>query len=105
MATIVAAGDIGGNFLTGEMESYPLMEAAVAGISGTVWFRERKNGKTLVEIDLDNTPEAGVHPAHIHVNSAAEGGTVIVPLSNLDGTSGKGLTDVSADRKCQSAYL
>lgn len=98
LATIVAAGDIGGNILTGEMESYPLMEAAVADISGTVLFKERKNGKTLVEIELENTPDGGVHPAHIHANSAVEGGTVIIPLTNVNGTTGKSLTDVSADK-------
>jgi hypothetical protein len=98
LATIVAAGDIGGNILTGEMESYPLMEAAVADISGAVIFKERKNGKTLVEIELENTPGGGVHPAHIHANSAVEGGTVIIPLTNVNGTTGKSLTDVSADK-------
>jgi Cu/Zn superoxide dismutase len=98
LATVVATGDIGSNLLTGEMESYPLMEAAVAGISGNVWFKERKNGKTLVEIELENTPDGGVHPAHIHANSAVEGGTVIIPLSNLNGTTGKSLTDVTADK-------
>lgn len=98
LATVVAAGDIGGNLLTGEMESYPLMEVAVEGISGTVLFKERINGKTLVEIELENTPEGGIHPVHIHANSAAEGGSVIIPLSNVDGTKGKSLTDVSADK-------
>lgn len=98
LATVVTTGDIGGNVLTGETVSYPLTEAAVEGISGTVWFKERKNGKTLVEIELENTPDGGIHPAHIHANSVVESGTVIIPLSNVNGTSGKSLTDVSADK-------
>jgi hypothetical protein len=98
LGTVVSSGDIGGNRFTGEMEEYPLGEVAVAGISGTVTLRERQSGKTLVEIQLDNTPENGVHPSHIHVNSAAEGGGVVVPLNNVDGTSGIGLTDVVKDK-------
>lgn len=97
ISTIVAAGDIGANELTGEMESYTLDEVAVEGISGNAIFHERKSGKTLVEIQLDNTPENGSHPAHIHANSAAEGGGVIIPLNNVDGTSGISLTDVAKD--------
>ncbi len=97
LSTVVAAGDIGNNELTGEMEVYPLNEVAVAGISGTATFKERKGGHTLVEINLDNTPENGVHPSHIHANSAAEGGSVVIPLNSVNGTTGIGLTDVMQD--------
>jgi len=97
LATVVSSGDIGGNKLTGEMEEYTLGEKAVAGISGTALFKERKNGKTLVEIMLQNTPAEGVHPAHIHMLSAAEGGAVVFPLTSVDGLSGMSYTDVSKD--------
>jgi len=97
LGTVVAAGDIGGNKLTGKMEEYPLSEMAVEGISGTATFKERKSGKTLVELKLNNTPADGVHPSHIHANSAAEGGGVMISLNNVDGTSGIGLTDVVMD--------
>jgi Cu/Zn superoxide dismutase len=97
IGTVVAGGDIGANVLTGERQSYQLDEVAVAGISGTAIFHERKSGKTLVEINLNNTPENGSHPAHIHSNSAAEGGGVIIPLNNINGTTGISLTDVAKD--------
>lgn len=97
LGTVVASGDIGGNKLTGEMEEYPLSEMAVEGISGIATFKERKSGKTLVELKLNNTPTDGVHPSHIHANSAAEGGGVVIALNNVDGTSGLGLTDVVMD--------
>lgn len=91
---IVAQGDIGTNKLTGESMTYNLDERAVEGISGTITFKERKNGNTLAEIDLDGTPEGGVHPAHIHMNSAAESGGIVVSLTDVDGTTGTSFTDI-----------
>jgi len=98
MGTIVAAGDIGNNKLTGDMKIYPLGSVAVEGISGTATFMKRKSGATLVQIQLENTPESGVHPSHIHSNSAVVGGGVIIPLNNVNGTTGIGLTDVTKDK-------
>ena len=74
LSTIVGQGDIGVNALTGTSKSYELMEKAVPGIQGTVTFFERLSGEALSVIELTNTPENGVHPAHIHVNSVVEGG-------------------------------
>ncbi|MCG8307087.1 MAG: superoxide dismutase family protein [Cytophagales bacterium] len=98
LATIVAQGDIGGNEFTGEMEEYMLNEKAVEGISGKATFKERKSGKTLVEVALENTPEGGVHPSHIHMWSAAEGGDVVFPLNDVDGDTGMSYTDITMDK-------
>ncbi len=80
------------------MMVYQLEESAVTGVSGTATFKERKSGKTLVEIQLQNTPEGGSHPSHIHANSAVEGGGVMIPLTNVNGDTGLGQTDVSEDK-------
>jgi hypothetical protein len=80
------------------MKSYPLGSVAVEGISGNVSFKKRKSGMTLVEIQLQNTPEGGLHPSHIHLNSAVVGGAVIVPLNDVKGPAGTGLTDVTKDK-------
>jgi len=93
---IISQGDIGSNLLTGESVSYDLDERAVDGISGEVTFSERKNGNALAEIDLDGTPDGGVHPAHIHMNSAAESGGILLSLTPVDGSSGKSLTEIRA---------
>ncbi len=98
MGTIVASGDIGNNELTGDMKAYPLGSSAIEGISGMATFIKRKSGTMLVQIQLENTPENGVHPSHIHLNSAVVGGGVMVPLSNVNGTTGTGLTDVTKDK-------
>ena len=93
---IVAQGDIGTNTLTGESKTYDLGERAIEGISGSITFKERKNGNALAEIDLDGTPDGGVHPAHVHMNSAAESGGILISLTAVDGTSGTSVTDIRA---------
>ncbi len=96
MSTIVAQGDIGQNELTGEMKAYELSESAVAGISGFATFYERVNGEALAMLSLDNTPEGGTHPAHIHANTAVEGGGILFSFNPVDGTSGMSKTNVAA---------
>ncbi len=94
LGTIIARGDIGQNKLTGNSEDYDLMEAKGSGINGKVTFLERMNGQTLVVLELDGTPADGDHPAHIHANTVAEGGGVMVALTNVDGESGMSMTNV-----------
>ena len=94
LATLIAQGDIGQNALTGDTKTYTLMEKNVAGIMGTVTFAARENGNTLATIMLEGTPDGGMHPAHIHMNSAAEGGGIAVSFTPVDGTSGMSVTDI-----------
>ena len=96
LSTIVSQGDIGGNELSGMDMMYMLGEKDVTGIAGMVHFYERKNGETLTKLELMNTPENGVHPAHIHNNSAAEGGGIAVSLTPVDGTTGMSYTNIAA---------
>ena len=93
--TIVAQGDIGQNVLTGMSQVFDLKEKMVPGIDGTVTFYERLNGEALSVIELQNTPEGGEHPAHIHNNSAAEGGGIAFSFNPIDGTSGLSRTNVA----------
>jgi len=44
---------------------------------------------------LNNTQDGNNHPAHIHNNTAAEGGGIAIDLSSVDGTSGMSITNVS----------
>ncbi|GLB48441.1 CHRD domain-containing protein [Neptunitalea lumnitzerae] len=95
LATLIAQGDIGQNELTGMSETYPLNAVAEASISGEVSFYERVNGETLVKAMLMNTPTDGMHPGHIHYNTAAEGGGIAISLTTLDGNTGMSATNVS----------
>ncbi|MFT4536153.1 MAG: hypothetical protein ACJA1A_001434 [Saprospiraceae bacterium] len=97
LGSVVAQGDMGSNAFTGDEKSYDLDERAVEGISGTVTFKKKKNGFTLAEIDLSGTPDGGMHPAHIHMNSFAEGGDILVSLNIVDGKSGESFTDIRAN--------
>lgn len=94
LATVVAQGDIGSNLLTGTEQEYTLVEKAVPGISGKITFKERKNGFALAVINIDGTPDGGQHPAHIHMNSASEGGGILVSLTTVDGSTGMSNTDI-----------
>ncbi|MGI9532514.1 hypothetical protein [Lutimonas sp.] len=96
LATIVAQGDIGGNELNGSETMYMLGEKDAPGISGMVHFYERNNGETLAKLMLMNTPENGVHPAHIHNNSAIEGGGIAVSFTPVDGTTGMSYTNIAS---------
>src|SRR5210317_1014728 len=49
-----------------------------------------------IELELSNTPTGGQHPAHIHFNTAAEGGGIALTLGVVDGTTGKSSITVSA---------
>ena len=95
LATLIAQGDIGQNTLTGNSKTYTLMEKDVEGIMGTVTFAERENGNTLATIMLEGTPDGGMHPAHIHMNSAAEGGGIAVSFNPVDGNTGMSMTSIS----------
>jgi hypothetical protein len=96
LGTIVAQGDIGQNELTGESKSYVLDEKDVAGISGSVLFEERVNGEALATISLVGTPDGGIHPAHIHANSAAETGPILYTFTPVNGTTGVSMSNVAS---------
>lgn len=93
LGTIVAQGDIGSNELTGVSQTYPLNSVAVEGISGNITFQERINGFALATITLTGTPEDGMHPAHIHENSVAEGGGILYTFNPVVGATGVSVSD------------
>lgn len=62
------------------------------GVSGTVTFWEVNSQQSLVTLELEAgvTGESVAHPAHIHDNSAEEGGDVSIYLTPIDGSGGGG---------------
>jgi hypothetical protein len=95
LGTLMAQGDIGQNELTGTSEQYPIGARSDPGISGMAIISERVNGESLVTITLQGTDVVGDHPAHIHANTAAEGGGILVDLTNVNGASGNSATSIS----------
>ncbi|MFA6126869.1 MAG: hypothetical protein WC699_06155 [Bacteroidales bacterium] len=93
---ILAQGDIGGNVITTVNKTYTLSNIGVFGVSGTALFEKRVNGNTLVTIMLTGTISGEVYPATINLGSIASvgGGPVVKLLNNIDGTTGKGYTNI-----------
>ena len=62
------------------------------GVSGTVTFWDIGNDRTAVTLELDEgaTGADVAHPAHIHENSASEGGGISIYLTPIDGSGGGG---------------
>lgn len=96
LGTLVAQGDIGQNELTGETKTYDLGSVAFEDISGNITFSKRKNGDALALVDLENTTAGAMCPGHIHMNTAAEGGDIVVTLNPVNGDTGVGKTNIDA---------
>ena len=98
LVTIIAQGDIGGNELTGDSKSYALAQDMTSGISGSALFQKRKNGNTLVTIDLTSGGilPTGTYPAHINLGSIS---TIGVPynkktLNTINSDTRKSMTNI-----------
>ena len=65
--------------------TYNLMVKDVLGVSGTATFTETSSTVTTINITLTNAP-SGIHPAELRMNSAIEGGTVVIALNPVDAT-------------------
>jgi hypothetical protein len=96
LGTLLAQGDIGQNELTGTFTEYPLGGVSDPDIEGSATFFERVNGEALAVIDLVNTTPGASHPAHIHNNSAAEGGDIAFTFIPVSGDNGTSRTNVAA---------
>jgi hypothetical protein len=99
MLTVFIAGckdedDNVGPGLTGQSKMYTLNSVSDPAISGTVNFAERSDNSTLVTINLNGTTAGNTHVSHIHENSAAETGGILIDLNAIDGASGKSETVV-----------
>ncbi|MBE7638954.1 hypothetical protein GUB10_01300 [Salegentibacter sp. BLCTC] len=80
----------------GETKEYTLNTIGDSGVSGTVTFNENEDGSTTVEFDLEGTEEGNLHPAHIHMGTAVEGGEIAVTFEPIDGATGMSTTEVSS---------
>lgn len=76
------------------VSTYNLVQKDVLGVSGQVSFRQNSSTLTTIEIMLSGAP-GGIHPAELRMNSAVEGGTVVLNLTPVDAT-GNSSTEVNA---------
>lgn len=75
--------------------TYALGPVSNPAISGTVTFTKIDASSTLVTIALTGTAAGDSHPAHIHLNSAAEGGPIAISFTPVEGATGKSETTIS----------
>ena len=73
--------------------TYNLMVKDVLGITGKATFTETSATIATIGIVLTNAP-SGTHPAELRMNSAIEGGLVVLTLNPVDAT-GKSSTEVN----------
>jgi hypothetical protein len=71
---------------------YDLGAVGTSGVSGTATIIEKSDATLSIELELKGTAQGGLHPAHIHFNTAAEGGDIALTLKAIDGATGKSTT-------------
>jgi hypothetical protein len=82
--------------LTGNEVTYFLQPGADYPVSGTVTFKERKDGSTLVVIALEGTEGNAAHPVHLHLGDISTPDAAIAALLNpVAGSSGRSETVLS----------
>jgi len=93
---ILAIGDIGENVITSTNKTFAIGTVAAFGVSGTALFEKRVNGNTLVTITLTGAISGESYPATINLGSieSVGGGPVVKTLNNVDGTNGRGYTNI-----------
>lgn len=71
---------------------YDLGAVGSSGVTGTATIIEKSDATLSIELELKGTSPGGLHPAHIHLNTAAEGGDIALTLKAVDGVTGKSTT-------------
>ena len=103
LGSVVARGDIGANARGVAVDAVPLVDSPRSvsydlapnandgtlsnGVSATAEVLELGDSQTLVTLRLPDGPTDTPfgHPAHIHANSAAEGGSIAIYIAPIDG--------------------
>ena len=78
---------------TGNEVVFSLEAGSVYPISGNATFKEKKDGNTLIMIELTGTEGNIQHPVHLHMGDIASPGAAVAALLNpVLGSSGKSET-------------
>lgn len=73
------------------VKRYPVGPMNDSGITGLVIVKGDTRNSTVTVL-LQGTPQGGKHPMHLHAGNCDSNGNVIVPLNDLDGTTGTSRT-------------
>ncbi len=79
-----------------DSKTFELAAFATNGVSGTATFSSHSDNTLSVALNLSNATAGAMHPAHIHFNTAAEGGDVALTLGTVNGDTGKSTVSFTA---------
>jgi hypothetical protein len=78
---------------TGNEMVYPLQKASDYNVSGTVSFKEKCDGSSIVVVSLTGTEGEIEHPVHLHLGNINETGSDVAALLNpVIGSTGQSET-------------
>lgn len=81
---------------TGNEITYPLPAASSYPVTGSVTLKERKDGSTLVRVELSGTEGTARLPVHLHMGDiSVDGAEVAALLQPVDAMSGLSETNLS----------
>lgn len=84
---------------TGNQTTYALQQASTYAVNGSVTFKEKKDGGTLVLLELSGTDGDVQLPAHLHLGDIATPGAdvaaLLTPVSGLTGKSETTLVELA----------
>jgi len=81
--------------ISGPSRTFQLNSVSNPDISGTARFVSNDDGSVTIELRLLGTSVGEIHPAHVHYNSAIEGGGVAISLNPVDGSTGESSTTIT----------
>lgn len=78
---------------TGREMVYPLVQGSEYDVQGTVKFKERKDGTSIVAVALTGTEGIAEHPVHLQPGNISKTGTdLAAQLNPVTGSSGQSET-------------
>jgi hypothetical protein len=88
---------------TGNQSTYGLIQASQYAVSGTVVFKERKDGGTTVQVQLTGTDGTAQLPVHLHMGDVSANGAVVAallsPVNAKTGVSQTTITQLADETK------
>ncbi|MBT8303622.1 MAG: hypothetical protein KJP09_04060 [Bacteroidia bacterium] len=81
--------------ISGPSRTFQLNSVSNPDISGTARFVSNDDGSVTIELRLLGTSAGEMHPAHVHYNSAIEGGGIAITLDSVDGSTGESSTTIT----------
>ncbi len=81
---------------TGNETTYQLQQASDYAVNGTITFKEKKDGSTIANVQLNGTDGTLKYPVHLHLgNIATPNAEVALLLSPVNADNGKSETTIA----------